>query len=179
MPDRSTPEVEQRLRRVRLLIMDCDGVLTDGRAFYGSDGFEAVGFNVKDGTGIKYLQRRGVRTAILTGRDVEAVRVRARVLGIGHVVQGAKVKIDGYERIQQQVELPDEAIAYIGDDLTDIPPMRRAGLAVAVADAAPEVIETADFATERKGGDGAVRELAERILKARGEWDRILERYMP
>ena len=160
-----------------MVIMDCDGVLTDGRAIYVSGGVEALAFNIKDGTGIKYLQRAGIRTAILTGRDVEAVRARAQALGIEDVVQGAKVKLDGYEQMRARAALADEEIAYVGDDLPDIPVMRRVGLAVAVADAAPEVIAEAHLVTERRGGDGAVREVAEFILKAQGKWAEILQRY--
>ncbi len=171
------PTAAERAARVRMVIMDCDGVLTDGRAVYGSGGFEAVAFNVKDGTGIKYLQRAGLKTAILSGRDVEAVRARAAVLGIEEVVQGAKVKVDAYEGILARAGLADEDVAYVGDDLPDLPVMRRAGLAVAVADAVPEVIAQAHLVTERRGGDAAVREVAEFILKAQGKWEQILERY--
>ena len=167
----------QRAARIRMVIMDCDGVLTDGRAIYVSGAGEALAFNVRDGTGIVYLQRAGIRTAILTGRDVEAVRARAQELGIKDVVQGAKVKIDGYEQIRAWPALADEDIAYIGDDLPDIPVLRRVGLAVAVADAAPEVIAEAHLVMEHRGGDGAVRELAEFILKAQGKWEAVLERY--
>jgi 3-deoxy-D-manno-octulosonate 8-phosphate phosphatase (KDO 8-P phosphatase) len=171
------PTAAERAARVRLVIMDCDGVLTDGRAIYISSGDEALAFNVKDGTGIKYLQRAGLKTAILSGRDVEAVRARAQTLGIKEVVQGAKVKIDAYEQILAHAGLADEAVAYIGDDLPDLPVMRRVGLAAAVADAVPEVTAAAHLVTERRGGDGAVRELAEFILKAQGKWEEILRRY--
>ncbi len=174
----ASSEVAERARRVRLVIADCDGVLTDGRAFYGAEGFEAVSFNVKDGTGIKYLQRSGIPVAILTGRSVEAVRARARVLGIQQLEQGAKVKIEAYERIRARAELSHEAIAYVGDDLPDIPVMRHVGFAVAVADAVAEVLESAHWVTERAGGDGALRELAEFILKAQGKWSNILARYI-
>jgi len=105
------------------------------------------------------------------------VRTRADVLGIELVEQGAKVKIDAYERIIAQAGVTDGEVAYIGDDLPDIPVMRRAGLAVAVTDAAPEVIAAADLVTRRRGGKGAVRELAEFILRAQGKWEKILERY--
>lgn len=171
------PAPAEKAARIRMVVMDCDGVLTDGRAITISSGGEALAFNVRDGTGIVYLQRAGIRTAILTGRDVEAVRARAQTLGIKDVVQGAKVKLDGYEQIRARAALADEEIAYIADDLPDIPVLRRVGLAVAVADAAPEVIAEADLVTERRGGDGAVRELAEFILKAQAKWAAILERY--
>lgn len=160
-----------------MVIIDVDGVLTDGQVFYGGSSVQGVFFNVHDGTGIKYLHRSGIGTAIITGRDSEAVRQRARTLGIEEVVQGAKVKMDAYERIRQRAGLEDCQIAYVGDDLPDIPVMRRAGLAVCVADAAPEVVEHADVVTDRRGGQGALREVAELILKAQGKWEEILSRY--
>ena len=192
----------QKARRVRMVIMDCDGVLTDGKAIHAShrptrptgylrasrlsrlvsrylgQGYEALAFNVQDGSGIKYLQRSGILTAILSGREVLAVHDRADVLGIEDVVTGAKVKLEGYEDICRRNELEDVEVAYVGDDLPDIPVMRRVGLAVAVANAVPDVIAHADMVTQRSGGDGAVRELAEFILKAQGKWDAIMARYL-
>jgi len=160
-----------------MVVMDVDGVLTDGRAFCAGGGFEGVFFNVHDGTGITYLHRSGIRTAVITGREVDAVRERARTLGIAEVLTGAKVKLQAYEGIRERAQLPDDEIAYVGDDLPDIPVMRRVGLAVAVPNAAPEVLAIADLVTLRPGGNGAVRELAEFILKAQGKWDQILDRY--
>jgi len=160
-----------------MVVLDVDGVLTDGRAFYGPDGAEYVAFNVHDGTGIKWLQRAGIVVALLTGRTLEAVARRAQVLGVGHVVQGAKVKLEGYERLKREAAVEDEAVCYVGDDLPDLPVMRRAGLAVAVANARPEVRAAADVVTTARGGEGAVRELAEMILKARGAWEQVTRRY--
>ena len=174
-----SPEALEKARKVRLLIMDVDGVLTDGRVLFGPDGSQSVFFNVQDGSGVKYLRRAGIRIAILTGRHTEAVAARARMLGIEEVVQGAKVKLEGYESIRRRAELADAQIAYVGDDLPDLPVLRRAGLAVAVADAAPEVIEAADLVTQAQGGRGAVRELAEFLLKAQDQWGRIMARYEP
>jgi len=169
----------EKARRVRLVILDVDGVMTDGRTLYGPQGFEGLFFSVQDGTGIKYLHRSGIRTALVTGRDLEAVRARAEVLGIEDVTQGAKVKLPAYEAAVARAGVTDEETAYAGDDLPDIPVLRRAGLAVAVANAAAEVKEAADLVLERPGGDGAVRELAEFILKAQGKWEEILRRYLP
>ncbi len=157
--------------------MDVDGVLTDGKAFCAGNGFEGVFFNVHDGTGITYLHRSGLRTAVITGREVGAVRERAQTLGIAEVITGAKVKLEAYEALRERAGLHDDEIAYVGDDLPDIPVMRRVGLAVAVPNAAPEVLEIADLVTHRAGGEGAVRELAEFILKAQGKWKDILGRY--
>ena len=170
-------EACRNIRRIKLLIMDVDGVLTDGRALCGSGGFEGVFFNVRDGSGIKWLHRAGIQTALITGRQLDAVARRAEVLGIRHVVQGAKVKLDAYEQIKRETNLDDEAICYVGDDLPDIPVMKRVGLSVAVRSARPEVRHAADIVTEADGGDGAVRELAECILKAKGKWDEIVARY--
>jgi len=162
-----------------MVVMDVDGVLTDGKAFCAGGGFEGVFFNVHDGTGITYLHRSGISTAIITGREVDAVQERARTLGIAEVVTGAKIKLEAYEGVRARAGLQDDDIAYVGDDLPDIPVMRRVGLAVAVPNAAPEVLDVADLVTQKPGGDGAVRELAEFILKAQGKWDQILDRYRP
>lgn len=176
MADRQDRTFE-RARDVRLLIMDVDGVLTDGTVLYGED-FEAVFFNVHDGTGIKYLHRAGLRTAIITGRDMPGVRARAASLGIEHVIQGAKVKLDAYADIMERTGLEDGSVAYIGDDLTDIPVMARVRLAATVPGASEEVFEFAHMVTETAGGRGAVRELAEFILKAQDKWRKILSRYV-
>ena len=165
--------------------MDVDGVLTDGKMFYGNASalgpiprsVEGVFFNVHDGTGITWLHRAGFETAVMTGRSGEAVRGRAKVLGIRHVLVGAKVKIEVYERLKKKTGLPDEAICYIGDDLPDIPVMRRVGLAVTVPNARPEVRRCADLVTRTRGGEGAVRELAEFILKGTGKWEEITGRF--
>ncbi len=170
-------QIERKLRAVRLVAMDVDGVLTDGRAFYGSAGVEGLLFNVQDGTGIKWLQRAGIQTALITGRTLEAVVARAEALGIPLVIQGAKVKLEAYEELKEKTGLSDDAICYIGDDLPDLPVMRRAGLPVAVPNARPEVRAAARLVTEARGGEGAVRELAELILKAQGKWQEITRRY--
>lgn len=166
-----------KIRAIRLVIMDVDGVLTDGTTFYGSGGAEGLFFNVQDGTGIKWLQRAKIDTALMSGRDLEAVKARAEVLGIKHVILGAKVKVDAYEELKRKTALVDSAICYVGDDLLDIPVMRRVGLSVAVANARPEVKEAADVVTETRGGEGAVRELVENILRAQGKWEKITSRY--
>ena len=170
--------LREKVLHVELLVMDVDGVLTDGKALYGTDGLIAVFFNIQDGTAIKYLQRAGLKAAIITGRDVEAVRARAHELGIADVLQGVKVKLEAYEALKERLGLQDEQIAYVGDDLPDLPVMRKVGLSVAVANARPEVLAAADLITETPGGEGAVREVAELILKAQGKWDDIMARYV-
>ena len=167
----------RKMRAIKLLAMDVDGVLTDGKAFYGSGGFEGVLFNVQDGSGIKWLHRAGIETALITGRNLEAIQTRADALEIRHVMQGAKVKLEAYEQLKAQTGLADEVICYIGDDLPDIPIMKRAGLAVAVQGARTEVLQAAHIVTETRGGEGAVREVAENILKTQGRWKKIVKPY--
>jgi 3-deoxy-D-manno-octulosonate 8-phosphate phosphatase (KDO 8-P phosphatase) len=167
------------LESIRAVILDVDGVLTDGSIYVGDDGAELKRFHSWDGAGIKYLLRSGVQVALLSGRRCEAVEHRARQLGITHVRQDAKDKLPAYEELLEELGLTDEVVCYVGDDLADIPVLRRAGLAVAVADARPEVRAIADEVTEAPGGHGAVRELAERLLKSQGKWEAILSRYSP
>lgn len=172
-----TQDIEKQLKNVKLLAMDVDGVLTTGDAIYGSDGFEAVAFNVRDGASIKWLQRYGLTTAIITGRTVQAVRERAEDLGISHIYQGAKVKIEAYAKLKADTGMTDEDICYIGDDLTDIPVLRHAGMAATVANAPQEVKNVADLVTDVPSGKGAVRQLAEMLLKTQGHWAKLMERY--
>jgi 3-deoxy-D-manno-octulosonate 8-phosphate phosphatase (KDO 8-P phosphatase) len=172
-------EATDRARKVRLLITDVDGVLTDGRIFLGPAGPLGAFFCVHDGTAIKYLRRVGIETAFLSGRESKAVAARARMLGIELLAQGAKIKIEAYRAIRERAGVTDEQIAYVGDDLPDVPVMRRVGLAIAVANAMPEVREVAHMVTTRCGGDGALREVAEFILKAQDLWSNITARYAP
>ena len=165
------------MRRIRAVVFDCDGVLTDGGIHIGPDGREFKTFNVHDGTGIKYLLRVGLQVAILSGRSADAVTHRAQELGIEHVVQGCKVKTEGLTDLLQRMTLNAEAVCFVGDDLTDIPVMRQVGLAVAVANARPEVLCIAHWSTRTPGGSGAAREVAERILKVQGKWEQVIARY--
>ena len=174
-----TDEIARKASQVRVVILDVDGVLTDGTAYYMDDGSEMVAFNVQDGSGIKYLHRAGLQTALITGRSLAAVRYRVEVLGIDELVQGAKRKMPAYEELKKEMRFSDEEACYAGDDLPDLPLIRRVGLGVAVKNSRPELKEEADLVTEHAGGHGAVRELAEFILKARGDWDGIMERYLP
>lgn len=163
--------------KISLLIVDVDGVLTDGRIILdGSDG-EYKAFHVRDGHGIKMLQREGVQVAIITGRSSAVVERRAGELGIDIVVQGSKDKIKDYDRIIAEHGLPDDEVAYVGDDIVDLPVMRRVGLPVAVADAEDYVKEEAVLVTDRDGGRGAVREVTDMIIKAKGIWDEATKRY--
>lgn len=170
-------ELEQRLRAVRLLALDVDGVLTDGRIYVADTGERIRAFDVKDGSGIVYLQRAGVRVALLSGENRDAVRHRAERLGIETALLGYKDKRLGLAELLKAEEARPEAICYVGDDLPDLPVMRAVGLGVAVADAHPLVLAEAGWVTSKPGGRGAVREVCERILKAQGKWRGILARY--
>jgi 3-deoxy-D-manno-octulosonate 8-phosphate phosphatase (KDO 8-P phosphatase) len=167
----------ERARKTRLLIMDVDGVLTDGRIIQDGHGHELKVFDVKDGHGIVMAHRAKLRTALISGRESETITRRAEELGIELVFQKIWNKLEVYEKILVDTELTHDEVAYIGDDLIDIPLLRRVGLAVAVADAVDEVKAAAHLITQRPGGQGAVREVIELILRAQGHWDTLLERY--
>jgi 3-deoxy-D-manno-octulosonate 8-phosphate phosphatase (KDO 8-P phosphatase) len=167
----------ERVRRVRLVVFDVDGVLTDGTIWLMPDGREMKAFNALDGTGIKYLERAGIATAILSGRRSGAVNHRAREVGMRYVLQGYKRNLAGLTKLARLAKVPPERMCFVGDDLPDIPVMERAGFAVAVAGARPEVIRAAHWVTATSGGRGAAREVAEKILKAQGKWHPIIARY--
>jgi 3-deoxy-D-manno-octulosonate 8-phosphate phosphatase (KDO 8-P phosphatase) len=167
----------ERARKTRLLIMDVDGVLTDGRIIYDYDGHELKVFDVKDGHGIVMAHRAQLRTALISGRESEVIARRAQELGIELVFQKIWNKLEVYEKILSDYQLMHDEVAYIGDDLVDIPLLRRVGLAVAVADAVDEVKVACHVITQRPGGQGAVREVIELILRAQGHWDNLMERY--
>jgi 3-deoxy-D-manno-octulosonate 8-phosphate phosphatase (KDO 8-P phosphatase) len=167
----------ERARKTRLLIMDVDGVLTDGRIIQDGHGHELKVFDVKDGHGIVMAHRAKLRTALISGRESETITRRAEELGIELVFQKIWNKLEVYEKILVDTELTHDEVAYIGDDLIDIPLLRRVGLAVAVADAVDEVKAAVHLITQRPGGQGAVREVIELILRAQDHWDRLIERY--
>jgi 3-deoxy-D-manno-octulosonate 8-phosphate phosphatase (KDO 8-P phosphatase) len=169
----------ERIEGIRLLVLDVDGVLTDGRITYSASGDEIKAFHVRDGTAIKYWGRCGHGTAILSGRDSPVVHRRAEELGIGTVRTGAKQKLPAFREILAETGIDAAETAYIGDDLPDLPPMREAALAITVADGVPEAKDAADAVTTRCGGDAAVREVIEHLLRSQGRWDTILERYLP
>lgn len=173
-----TDKIVERARRVRLLLLDCDGVLTDGRILMLPTGDETKVFDVKDGHALVMLHRAGLRSGIISGRKSAVVRARANELGIAHLHEMAWVKTEAYEKILAEENLATEAVCYVGDDVVDIPLLRRAGLAVAVADAVDEVKQFAHLVTRRAGGHGAVREVIELILKAQGKWEEAMARYV-
>ncbi len=167
--------LREKLSSVRLLLLDVDGVLTDGGILYQADGTEIKCFHAKDGLGIRLLMESGIQVGIVTGRSSEALVHRCRNLGITLVFDGIRDKGGVLEDIIHQTGLRAEEIAFAGDDLPDIPLMRRVGFSAAVADAHEAVRQVADMVTIREGGRGAVREICEAILKARGAWEEIVE----
>jgi len=173
----SAEDITGRARRIKLLLMDCDGVLTDGRLWLTSDGDEQKAFHARDGQGISLLHRAGLRTGIITGRTSSAVDRRAQDLKMSYVRQYAKDKIKALDEILADAGVARDECAYIGDDVADIPVMRRVGFAVAVSDAVEETKQAAHYLTELKGGQGAVREACDLILKAQGRWDELMERF--
>jgi 3-deoxy-D-manno-octulosonate 8-phosphate phosphatase (KDO 8-P phosphatase) len=164
-----------RAKKIRVLLMDVDGVLTDGRVWLLShrDGTagELKGFSAYDGAGLKVARAAGLHTGVITGRESAAVAQRARECEIEFVYQGRAVKLAAYDGILRATGARDDEVAYVGDDLPDLPLLRRAGLAVAVANASLEVKRMAHYVTARSGGAGAVREVIELILKAQGKWE--------
>jgi 3-deoxy-D-manno-octulosonate 8-phosphate phosphatase (KDO 8-P phosphatase) len=170
-------DIRSKAQDIRMLILDVDGVLTDGRMYYGTWDTPAAAFNSYDGAGLKFLLRQGIRVGLLTGRASQGVTHRAAVLGIEDVVQDAKIKLPLYKQMRDRHGLTDGQIAYMGDDLPDIPVLLQVGLSIAPPNAVPEVLKTVDLVTNRAGGDGAVREVIELLLRAQDKWDNILARY--
>ena len=170
--------LEERMRRIRLLVLDVDGVLTDGGIYIGPDGEAMKRFDIKDGMGISLWHRIGGVTAILTGRASRIVENRAKELHISVVRQGCADKRAAYEELKKELNISDDEIAYIGDDLIDLPVMREAGLSIAVSDAVPEVRDAAHMTTTHAGGHGAIREAIERILRAQGRYEEAAAVYL-
>jgi len=171
-------ELKQRILAVRMMIFDVDGVLTDGRVIYMDDGSEIKEFDVQDGHGIKLLQHAGIEVALISGRACRAVEHRALGLGIDRVYQGSKVKTEPYEQLLAETGLKEHETCFMGDDLIDIPVMRRAGFAVAVPNGAPHIFPYAHYITRASGGRGAAREVCEMILQVQGLWESVMERYL-
>ena len=167
----------QQLKSIKILILDVDGVLTDGRVIYTDSGEEIKRFDVRDGHGLKLLMRSGIEVILLTGRESKVVLHRARDLGIEHVYQKALNKIEVYKTILAQRNLEDKEVGFVGDDLVDLPVLRKVGFSAAVPDAVPEVKEIVDYITTKKGGEGAVREICELLLKAQNKWEAVTEKY--
>jgi len=171
-------DVVARARKIRLLVMDVDGVLTDGRMVLSDKGDELKMFHTHDGIGLALAHRAGLKTALVTGETSPIAKTRGDKLGVGTVVLGARRKGEVVEALLAQAGLPAEALAYIGDDLLDIPALQRAGLAIAPADAVPDVRALAHLVTAAPGGHGAVRECVELLLRAQGAWAAVYRAYV-
>ena len=168
----------ERAKRIQWLVLDVDGVLSDGEIVYDDRGRELKFFDVQDGAGIAYWKRAGHRVALISARSSRVTLIRGRELGVDHIYQRRALgKLDAYRDLRRRFRVADDAICAVGDDLMDLPILRRVGLAVAVANAVPEVKRAAHLITRRAGGNGAVRELIERLLTAQGLWPQILARY--
>jgi len=169
--------VQERAASIKLLLMDCDGVLTDGRIWILGEGEDQKAFHTHDGLGFDLLHRAGIRSGIISGRSSSAVDQRARALGVSFIHLGSNEKLKAFAETLVAAEVTKDEVAYIGDDLNDIPLMLRSRLAVAVANATAETLAKAHYVTKSAGGKGAVREVIELILKAQNRWAEMLEHY--
>jgi 3-deoxy-D-manno-octulosonate 8-phosphate phosphatase (KDO 8-P phosphatase) len=173
----SDAELLARARAIKLIIFDVDGILTDGSLFFGNDGEEYKAFNSRDGHGIKMLRATGVDAAILTGRTSQVVEHRARNLGISRLIQGSEDKLHSYQHLLAEIGLRAEQTAFMGDDVVDLPVMRRCGMAISVPEAPAEVLARAHLVTRAAGGRGAAREACEYLMRAQGTWAAQLALY--
>lgn len=170
-------EIQERAARIRLLLMDCDGVLTDGRLWILEGNDDQKAFYARDGLGIELWHRAGLMSGVISGRKSSALERRAHGLGISFLWQGREDKHQAFADTLVQAKVSHDEVAFVGDDLSDLPLMRQSGLAVAVADAAAEVRERAHYVTKARGGRGAVREVIELILKAQNRWDDLVVKH--
>ena len=171
-------EIQTRAARIKLFLMDCDGVLTDARIWILENGDDQKAFNTRDGLGLELLHRAGLTSGVISGRVSSALTRRADRLGMSYVRQGCEDKEQAFAEIVADAGLTNADVAFAGDDLNDIRLMSQSGLAIAVADAALETREHAHYITQARGGHGAVREAVELILKAQGHWDDVVRRYL-
>lgn len=168
-----SPGVQKKAAKIRLLLLDVDGVLTDGGIIIDNRGVETKRFDVRDGQGVTLLIHCGVQVAFITGRFSNIVRRRAKELGVTMVYQGVQNKLEIYDRIRIKTGLKDEQIAYVGDDVMDLPVLRKVGLSIAVGDSWPGLRSRGDYVSKFGGGRGAVREVSELVLKAQGLWKKL------
>jgi 3-deoxy-D-manno-octulosonate 8-phosphate phosphatase (KDO 8-P phosphatase) len=171
-------ETLTRAKQIRLIIFDVDGVLTDSSLYLGDDGQEYKAFNSKDGLGMKLLQKSGVEIGIITGRTSNVVTIRMESLGIRHVYQGQRHKVPAFEELRDKLGLRNEQIAFVGDDVVDLPVMRQVGLAITVQDAHPLVRAHAHWQSRAGGGRGAAREICELLMQAQGTLELAYEKYL-
>lgn len=176
------PEVIERAKKIKVILMDVDGVMTDGKLYYmpGPTGVmvETKGFNSQDGLGLHFCSALNILTGVISGRESPGTTERARMLKMRYVYQGLLEKMASFEEVLEDARVSADQTAFIGDDFTDVPLIRRCGLGVAVANGREEVKSAAHYVTEARGGDGAVREVIELVLKARGLWDTVVAKYL-
>lgn len=170
-------EIREKAARIRLVIFDVDGVLTDGRLFFDEQGYEYKSFHSRDGLGINLLRQTGVEVAVISGRASQTVAQRMKNLGIVHVFQGQQDKLAAFQALCRDLHLTPEQVAHVGDDLLDLPIMRRVGLSIAVADAHHSILPYAHWRTSNPGGAGAAREVCDLIMEAQGQLHRVIETY--
>ncbi|MGB0495889.1 MAG: 3-deoxy-manno-octulosonate-8-phosphatase KdsC [Kangiellaceae bacterium] len=175
---KENPDLKAKAELIKLVICDVDGVLSDGKVYFGNDGEELKTFNIKDGLGIKQMLNNSIEVAIITGRESNIVARRAKELGIRRVYQGKKDKISSYNEILSDLNLEPNQVAHIGDDLPDLPLMTRSGLGICVADAHFFVKQNADWSTSKIGGNGAVREVSDLLLQSQNKLESILQNYI-
>ena len=174
---KTTEVVTRKARKIRLLLLDVDGVLTDGRILFDSQGRELKCFDVQDGQGISWLLREGIKVGFLSGRSSGAVEKRAKELGISFLFQGIKDKMILYEKLLQEIKLDPKQVSFMGDDFIDLRLLKKVGFSISVSDGHPLIQKEVDYITQAAGGLGAVREVSELILKAQGKWESILQNY--
>ena len=175
---KKSPDLEERAKRIKMILMDADGVLTDGKIVFFSGANEAKMFDSKDGVGIKLAQRAGIKTGVISGRESEALLRRCEELGMEEIHQRVFEKLGAYEEIIARHGLKDEECCFIGDDLVDAPVLKRVGLPVSVADGHPALEPLVVYITQRNGGASAVREVIDFVIRAQGRWDEIVSRYL-
>lgn len=179
---KASADAIQRAKKIKVILMDVDGVMTDGKLYYlpGPDGqmVETKGFNSQDGLGLHFCANIGIATGVISGRNSPATVERARILGMKYVYQGHLDKIASFQEVLADAGVTADQVAFIGDDLTDVPLIRRCGLGVAVGNAREEVKDAAHLVTHANGGDGAVREVIELVLKAQGVWEQATGKYL-
>lgn len=172
-----TKTLPEKLKDIQLLLLDVDGVLTDGSIIYSDEDSETKVFNVKDGFGLKLVMAAGIKVGLVTGRTSKALHRRCRDLGIRYIYDGVPQKAQLLDKIVTETGVGPDNTAFIGDDLPDLPLMRRIGLSIAVADAHELVRDFSNWVTSAPGGRGAVREVCDALLKARGDWDKLMEQF--
>lgn len=171
-------QIFSNLKKIKLIIFDVDGVLTDGKIIIGSNKTEYKNFNVKDGTGVTLGHYSGIKFAIISGRYSKVISIRARELGIKYVYQNVMEKIKPYENLKRKLKLKDDEICFIGDEIIDIPIMEKCGFAAAPADCIQEIKKYVDYICKNKGGEGCAREIIDMIIKDQGLWKKTLSKYL-